>query len=66
MLVEDNPAMQTTLQRSFERRGVQVVVREREEKRARSESGRSRTLRREKLGKREWERREMWTKRQGR
>jgi two-component system, OmpR family, response regulator TctD len=26
LLVEDNPAMQTTLQRSFERRGVQVVV----------------------------------------
>jgi len=26
LLVEDNPAMQTTLQRSFERRGMQVVV----------------------------------------
>ncbi|MBX3633907.1 MAG: response regulator transcription factor [Rubrivivax sp.] len=26
LLIEDNPAMQTTLQRSFERRGVQVVV----------------------------------------
>jgi len=26
LLVEDNPAMQTTLQRSFERRGIQVVV----------------------------------------
>jgi two-component system response regulator TctD len=25
LLVEDNPAMQTTLQRSFERRGIQVV-----------------------------------------
>jgi two-component system, OmpR family, response regulator TctD len=26
LLVEDNPAMQTTLQRSFERRGMQVVL----------------------------------------
>ena len=26
LLIEDNPAMQTTLQRSFERRGMQVVV----------------------------------------
>ncbi len=26
LLIEDNPAMQTTLQRSFERRGLQVVV----------------------------------------
>jgi two-component system response regulator TctD len=26
LLVEDNPAMQTTLQRSFERRGMQVLV----------------------------------------
>jgi two-component system response regulator TctD len=26
LLVEDNPALQTTLQRSFERRGMQVVV----------------------------------------
>jgi len=26
LLIEDNPAMQTTLQRSFERRGVQVVA----------------------------------------
>jgi two-component system, OmpR family, response regulator TctD len=26
LLVEDNPAMQTTLQRSFERRGMQVVA----------------------------------------
>ena len=26
LLIEDNPAMQITLQRSFERRGVQVVV----------------------------------------
>ncbi|MDP1535257.1 MAG: response regulator transcription factor, partial [Rubrivivax sp.] len=26
LLVEDNPAMQTTLQRSFERRGIQVQV----------------------------------------
>jgi two-component system response regulator TctD len=26
LLVEDNPAMQTTLQRSFERRGMQVIV----------------------------------------
>jgi two-component system response regulator TctD len=26
LLVEDNPAMQTTLQRSFERRGIQVVA----------------------------------------
>ena len=26
LLVEDNPAMQTTLQRSFERRGIQVVL----------------------------------------
>ena len=26
LLIEDNPAMQTTLQRSFERQGVQVVV----------------------------------------
>jgi two-component system response regulator TctD len=25
LLIEDNPAMQTTLQRSFERRGMQVV-----------------------------------------
>jgi len=25
LLIEDNPAMQTTLQRSFERRGIQVV-----------------------------------------
>ncbi len=26
LLIEDNPALQTTLQRSFERRGMQVVV----------------------------------------
>ena len=26
LLVEENAAMQTTLQRSFERRGIQVVV----------------------------------------
>jgi len=26
LLIEDNPAMQTTLQRSFERRGIQVVL----------------------------------------
>jgi two-component system, OmpR family, response regulator TctD len=26
LLIEDNPAMQTTLQRSFERRGIQVVA----------------------------------------
>ncbi len=26
LLVEDNPAMQTTLQRTFERRGIQVVL----------------------------------------
>jgi two-component system response regulator TctD len=26
LLVEDNPALQTTLQRTFERRGIQVVV----------------------------------------
>jgi two-component system phosphate regulon response regulator OmpR len=26
LLIEDNPAMQTTLQRSFERRGMQVVL----------------------------------------
>ncbi|MEF7615980.1 response regulator transcription factor [Aquincola sp. MAHUQ-54] len=26
LLIEDNPAMQTTLQRSFQRRGIQVVV----------------------------------------
>jgi len=26
LLIEDNPAMQTTLQRSFERRGMQVVI----------------------------------------
>ncbi|MFY8088657.1 MAG: response regulator, partial [Rubrivivax sp.] len=26
LLVEDNPAMQTTLQRSFERMGVKVVL----------------------------------------
>ena len=26
LLIEDNPAMATTLQRSFERRGMQVVT----------------------------------------
>ena len=26
LLIEDNPAMQTTLQRSFQRRGMQVVI----------------------------------------